>query len=151
MAEIKDVKLSFQDSTDPTKKRAKVEFKLVFSETDEGKRYRYDIRLRSEDLPNDEEGPHPSLTLADYTFGFLPERSITAVEGEHSFSHTMAVSKSKLNEDRDSHFVPVAGHSMPNVDDIFAEVKLRYSPPLPFVGFTISQRSPTKILILHGW
>ena len=103
MAQIKDVKLQIKPNLADSKK-VTVDFKLAFSTAEVGKTFRYDINLRGEDKPGDDQEPGPTMIggqlISDFTFGIgLPSKLITATAPEQSFSETRSISTQKLNED----------------------------------------------------
>ena len=103
MAEVKDVTLNIQPGSSTGKKKATVGFNLLFSSQEAGKTFRYEIRLRGEDKPGDDEGiAGNGALLHTFTFGVLAGitfKKVTAIAGLNHFTEPNEVSIQKLNED----------------------------------------------------
>jgi hypothetical protein len=142
MAKIRDVTLRIENGSVQGKQKVTVKFNLLFSETEAGKRYRYDIRLRGDEPPGDQEVGEGEV-LSDFRFGLLslPTRTITAQEGERPFTEIRSISISDLNEDDGTHPLVDIPH-FPDDDEIYAEVSLSRRAG-QFIALLDKERSPT--------
>lgn len=132
MAEVKDVTLAIQPGSSSSKRKATVGFNLLFSAQEAGKTFRYEIRLRGEDKPGDEEGTTGDRALL-YTFTFgivagVTYKNLTAQAGSHSYSETNEVALQKLNEDPGHTDIDVDPNTppqpFPHSDEVYAAVTL---------------------------
>lgn len=163
MAQVKDVTLNIEN-TGVSKRKVTVGFKLQFNKSEAGRKYSYDIKLMSEDLPGDPDGTpaaSPEVRVdyrfrkpIDHVFAIgTPRKTITATEGEKNFSDERTISSSTLNEDPG--FAPDQEPNEPLVyapDELFAEVSLWTEPP--FLGgasaLLSKRRSATQKVTIHG-
>lgn len=125
MATIKDVKLSVNPGSDPSKRSVTVITTMGFdqAEIDNKKTFRYSISLHEYDGHGDTNVNNSLIKnreLYHYTFGSLFNRSILgkvkAVQLTQSFSETAEVPAKQLDED--------SGGSPPNPDEVFATISL---------------------------
>lgn len=151
MAQLQDVTLKIEDDPQPDKKKVTVNFKIKFTPGELGKQFKYDIRLRSEDLSTDEEDAGlPSQVLKNFKFGFFGTNQNETIKAEHIImprKATRSISTSILDEDSEVRIVggplgtpPI---TLENPDDIYAEVLLWPVVPSGTVFLTVKARSAT--------
>ena len=135
MAEVKNVVLAPITPVGADKLKVDVSYKLVFSPSEAGKKYKVAISLFGEDLPGDDEpagiapnGPQPLYTfgygLAPFTQKF---KTITATAGEQGVVEpSREVDKAVLDEDPGVTSKSVGGVVVkhPHADEIYAVVSL---------------------------
>ncbi|AMY08561.1 hypothetical protein LuPra_01764 [Luteitalea pratensis] len=135
MAEVKDVVLAPVTPVAGNKLKVDISYKLVFSPSEAGKKFKVAIDLYGETIAEDNEplvanfqGPKALYT---FSFGTLPQirkyKLITAQAGELSVSEpSREVDKAVLNEDPGSKQILVAGQvdTIENADEIYAVVSV---------------------------
>jgi|SRR5215203_2110668 len=134
MAEVKDVVLGPITPVGGDKLKVDVSYKLVFSPSEAGKKFKVAINLFGEDLAGDDEpgvinlnGPQPLYT---FSFGTLPSRkfkTITAQAGEQLVVElSREVDKALLDEDPGATQVLVQEQLVthPHADEIYAVVSV---------------------------
>ena len=135
MAEVKEVVLAPITSVGG-KRKVDVSYKLVFSPSEAGKKFKVAISLFGEDIPGDDEpanltlnGPQPLYTFSYGSPLQLKKnfKVITAQAGEQSFTEpSREVDKEILNEDPGVNQIVVQGivNTIPHADEIYAVVSV---------------------------
>lgn len=136
MAEVKEVVLAPITPVGGNKLKVDVSYKLVFSPSEAGKKFKVAISLFGEDNAGDDEpagittlnGPQPLYTFGFGTAPFIKKfKTITAEAGEQSVTEpSREVEKETLNEDPGVTQKVVQGIVVkhPHADEIYAVVSV---------------------------